>query len=325
MNLYPHESKPFVVGTINGYKMSVRYGPPDEGYIAPSSLTDSDVVPLIDRVRTVWRRSPPGTDVSEIAALCHADGTPFLDVEFPPVSSAMVRSFELLQEESPPVVHWLPPTKWLPKGVQPELCRSAVHPTALLSSTEAEDAWLVSGMAALAEDPNLIGQIFSPTLTTDEQVGLYSVWINKHGLWNIVSVDQYLPCKEIQSSQAASNHSHRGLGHQQQSFALFGARARVDCDLWPAILEKVFAKCHGSYYSLKHGDVLEALQDLTGFPVERYDWSRDRDTGIFPAIHKALFCKWNGPHAAAATVRNAFRNHQQREYRYARDCNVSCL
>ncbi|CUG94368.1 calpain-like cysteine peptidase, putative [Bodo saltans] len=313
LNLYPHETKPFVCGIISGYKMSCRFGPPDEGYVPSTSLTDADLLPLVNRVRTVWRRSPAGTDVAEIASLCRNEGTPFIDIDFPPVSSAMVRSFELMQDEAPPIVMWFPPEKWLPKGTPAELCRSAVNPTALATSTDCDNGWLVSGMAALAEDPNLVGQIFSPTLASDEQMGLYSVWINKHGLWNIVTVDSYLPCRDVSSPQtggngangsggnSGGNHNndpnnrqssssrHRAKGDNVTKYQLFGARAKSDeNDIWPAILEKVFAKCHGSYYSLRHGDVLEALQDLTGFPVEKFDWTRDRDTSVFPSIHKAL-------------------------------------
>lgn len=312
LNLYPHETKPFVCGVINGYKVSVRYGPPDDRYVPSSSMTDADILPLVNRVRTVWRRSPAGTDVAEIASLCRAEGTPFLDVDFPPVSSALVRSFELMQDESPPVVYWLPPEKWLPKDVPVELCRSAVSPTALAASSgDGDNGWLVSGMAALAEDQNMVGQIFSPTLPSDEQLGLYSVWINKHGLWNIVSVDSFLPCKEIQptaSTSTANDRSrHRAEGKGAAAVAkyqLFGARAKAALqDIWPAILEKAFAKSHGSYYSLRHGDVLEALQDLTGFPVERFDWMRDRDTTTFSAIQKALnHTHSNGASQGAANI-----------------------
>jgi hypothetical protein len=322
LNLYPHETKPFVCGMISGYKMSCRFGPPDEGYVPSTSLTDADLLPLVNRVRTVWRRSPAGTDVAEIAALCRTEGTPFIDIDFPPVSAAMVRSFELMQDEAPPIVLWFPPEKWLPKDTPAELCRSAVNPTALATNSDCDNGWLVSGMAALAEDPNMVGQIFSPTLASDEQMGLYSVWINKHGLWNIVTVDNFLPCRELSSltgnsmstasgSQNDANHragsSRHRAGHQGKSgsaikYQLFGARAKSEQqDIWPAILEKVFAKSHGSYYSLRHGDVLEALQDLTGFPVEKFDWTRDRDTSVFPAIHKALSTHISHAHSTEAT------------------------
>ena len=39
--------------------------------------------------------------------------------------------------------------------------------------------------------------------------------------------------------------------------------------LWPAIVEKAYAKVHGSYDSLSGGFISEALYDLSGAPTER--------------------------------------------------------
>lgn len=282
LNLYPQEKKMFVVGIVNGYKMSIRYGPPDESYTAPSSLTDTDILPLLDRVRNVWRRVPMGTDVSDVALHCTSEGTPFVDIDFVPLSLSVVRTFELGHGEKPPSIFWLQPHEFLPSKVVAELCTD-VNPTRIELGSDAEDGWLVSSFAALAENPHTIGKMLEPTSDDDARNGLFSVWLNKHGLWNVVFVDGYFPCKE-------TSH-HKG----SVTYQLFGARYALIKDtgmdranLWPVVLEKAMAKCHGSYFSLRHGDVLEALQDFTGFPCERFDWTRDKDTTIFSNVNTAL-------------------------------------
>jgi hypothetical protein len=256
--LYPGETKPFVSGFINGYKMTVKYGPPDENYVPPISLTDSEILPIMDRVKHVWRRAGQAAEPADVATLCAAESIQFIDMDFPPLSVSMVRAFELSKDHAPAAMKWLPPLRLLPKDVEPQLCSAGVFPTALSDSSELCDTWLISAFAALAEDPNVIGRIFAPTTEDDERNGLYSAWLNKNGLWQIWRVDAYLPCRDDVTSRRAM---------------LYGASNKEPSDLWAAVLEKMFAKCHGSYESLKHGDPVEAFEDLTGCPAERFDWA----------------------------------------------------
>ena len=82
------------------------------------------------------------------------------------------------------------------------------------------------------------------------EMGIYRVKICKNGEWQIVTVDDLVPC----------------YPHGEPLFS-----SSIQNDLWILILEKAYAKLHGGYYYLRDGFVNEALLDLTGCPSISYD------------------------------------------------------
>ena len=86
-----------------------------------------------------------------------------------------------------------------------------------------KDSYFISVLAAIAEQPNRIRNMFM----TDQIVreGIFGVRVYKNGEETLVTIDNLFPCKSRKPifTRATSN------------------------ELWPLIMEKVWAKLHRSY------------------------------------------------------------------------------
>ena len=72
----------------------------------------------------------------------------------------------------------------------------------------------------------------------------------KNAEWVLLTIDDYIPC-------------YPGRG------PVF-SRANGP-ELWVLLLEKAYAKAHGSYDSLKYGFTKHGMLDLTGFPTMYFE------------------------------------------------------
>ena len=76
--------------------------------------------------------------------------------------------------------------------------------------------------------------------------------ISKNGVWNELTIDDYMPCSLEGPPLFKRTHGN---------------------ELWVLLLEKAYAKLHGSFMNIAHGHPNEALQDFTGFPTVIYDFN----------------------------------------------------
>ena len=108
------------------------------------------------------------------------------------------------------------------------------------------DCYFLSALAVVATRQDILNKIFVSKETNS--IGAYQVRLCKDGSWKIITVDSLFPVTRGGALAYAS-----------------GARNQ----LWPAVLEKAFAKIYGSYAAIESGTCIEALQILTGAPCFR--------------------------------------------------------
>ena len=61
------------------------------------------------------------------------------------------------------------------------------------------------------------------------------------------------------------------------------ARCSDTNEFWVALIEKPFAKLHGSYQAIEGGMPIESMVDLTGGLAERYELNNSK---IHPMLYK---------------------------------------
>lgn len=127
------------------------------------------------------------------------------------------------------------------------------------------DCYFLSPLSCLAEHPERIIKLF----VTDKanEFGCYGMRICKNGEWKEVVVDDYIPCLNGVPcfSNAAGN------------------------ELWVILLEKAWAKLHGSYERIEAGFAEHVFHDLTGAPTDVYETENE---DIFAKMKEAENKEW---------------------------------
>eukprot|EP01062_Namystynia_karyoxenos_P063439 TRINITY_DN5624_c0_g1_i1.p1 TRINITY_DN5624_c0_g1~~TRINITY_DN5624_c0_g1_i1.p1 ORF type:complete len:795 (+),score=299.89 TRINITY_DN5624_c0_g1_i1:63-2387(+) len=191
----------------------------------------------------------------------------FVDLEFLPQSA------QLHNPEENGLV-WLRPVDFAPgeaqklfiadKGEADDDPEKAIEPGDI-DQHMLGDCWLLACIAGIAEFPLLVLSIFDapyaehpdPKAQRDRELrsGGMQLQLNKHGWWRTVTVDTFLPCM---GGEPAYTYNVEQPG-----------------ELWAALIEKAYAKMHGSYGRLVGGNAAEAYPDLTGFPAQGFQmWKK---------------------------------------------------
>uniref|UniRef100_A0A1B6CAH4 Calpain catalytic domain-containing protein n=1 Tax=Clastoptera arizonana TaxID=38151 RepID=A0A1B6CAH4_9HEMI len=120
------------------------------------------------------------------------------------------------------------------------------------------DRWLVSCLGVLYLSKGLFYRVVPADQTfVDQYAGVFRFRLWWCGEWVEVLVDDRLPTVTGRLSFLQSQHSEQ---------------------FWPGLLEKAYAKLHGSYEALKYGTLLDGLADLTGGITESISIRQDPTT-----------------------------------------------
>ncbi|XP_007941606.2 calpain-10 [Orycteropus afer afer] len=115
------------------------------------------------------------------------------------------------------------------------------------------DCWFLCACAALQKRRRLLEQVIppgQPSWPDPAYRGCFTCCVWQFGHWVEVTVDDRLPCL---------------------AGRLCFSRCQSEDVFWLPLLEKVYAKLHGSYEHLWAGQVADALVDLTGGLAERWN------------------------------------------------------
>ncbi|THU49490.1 hypothetical protein C4D60_Mb06t10110 [Musa balbisiana] len=175
-------------------------------------------------------------------ALLAKGETHFTDQDFPPNDRSLY--------VDPVVSEWMRPTDLVKIrciSSRPCLFSGSVNSSDVCQG-RLGDCWFLSAVAVLTEVSRISEVIITPEFNEE---GIYTVRFCIQGEWVPVVVDDWIPCESPGKPAFATSRKRN--------------------ELWVSVLEKAYAKLHGSYEALEGGLVQDALVDLTGGAGEEID------------------------------------------------------
>ncbi|XP_076176529.1 calpain A isoform X2 [Ptiloglossa arizonensis] len=197
-------------------------------------------------------------DFNTLRRECLSAGVLFEDPEFPPVDSSLFFS-----KRPDRYIEWKRPM---------EIADDAqlfVEGFSRFDVQQGElgDCWLLAAVANLTMDSNLFFQVVPEDQSFEENyAGIFHFRFWQYGRWVDVVIDDRLP-------------TYHG--------ELIYLRSALNNEFWSALLEKAYAKLHGSYEALKGGTTCEAMEDFTGGVTEMYQMDQT-PPNLFSILLKAF-------------------------------------
>ncbi|KAJ3828949.1 hypothetical protein F5880DRAFT_1502696 [Lentinula raphanica] len=125
------------------------------------------------------------------------------------------------------------------------------------------DCWFVSALATMTTTRGLVEKF---CVAKDEEIGVYGFIFFRDASWVTVIIDDFL--YTINPKYEELSYREKALYHSNKE--IYNATARksgkgTPNETWVPLIEKAYAKLHGSYAALSGGEACEAIEDLTGY------------------------------------------------------------
>ncbi|XP_074091283.1 calpain-3 isoform X4 [Macrotis lagotis] len=243
-----------------------RAGPLSPGLVPPpthASTTDTGGVNSGGIYSAIISRNFPIIGVKEktfeqLHKKCLEKKVLYVDPDFPPDETSLFYS-----QKFPIQFVWKRP---------PEICENPRFIIGGANRTDIcqgdlGDCWFLAAIACLTLNERLLFRVIPHDQTfTENYAGIFHFQFWRYGDWVDVVIDDCLPTYNNQLVFTKSNHRN---------------------EFWSALLEKAYAKLHGSYEALKGGNTTEAMEDFTGGVTEFFE-IKDAPRDMYKIMKKAI-------------------------------------